>query len=121
MSDLVNLKCECCGATLNNDLTCPFCGARYERKYNTLNQPIFVKIQDAKIDTLRYELSIDKYQYETMGEEASAEITMHRMTQALATQMAKYMELNTYFDRHTFSQIVRGEVRVVKPDFRFYE
>lgn len=32
MEDMVQLKCKSCGATLNDSMTCPCCGAKYERK-----------------------------------------------------------------------------------------
>lgn len=117
MTDIEQLKCENCGAPLNKDLTCSYCGARYRRKDGPA--PIFVQTCPARIHTLEASVAMDDYMIRDMGPDEASKFAVDCLEKEIAKGLTKHMEIRTNDDFMHFRQIVRGRVRVVDPDFRF--
>lgn len=122
MIDIQQLKCENCGAPLKEDLTCPYCGARYERKGAGINT-CYVQMIPAKVHPLRAQVMIPDEQIMCLGEEETAEYAINTLVSALSKEIGRHMKVTTGYapGRSPFEacQIIRGEVRIVDPDFRF--
>lgn len=117
---LCQLRCENCnGALYPKTLTCPYCGAQYERASDLMGSIHYIQTCPAKTSTLGYVMSVDEFDMERIPQEALAEHCMREMTYKLAEALVPYIKIETERDILTRRQIIRGSVRVIDPDFRF--
>lgn len=119
MTTLSELVCTHCGAALNpNTLKCEYCGTQYERRRDEFCNTQIILKYPSHIQKLCGEIAIPDH---IMGisAETAAEYSMKELTHRLAEALAPYMKVETMRDPYTRTQIIRGSVRVVDPDFRF--
>ena len=105
-------NCTNCGAPLKNG-KCEYCGAQYDTSYEV------ICIESPKVERVQAEARIPRYYFETMDSEDLSKSTLDRLAHQLAKGLAGFMKIVTEYDYLTGGQIIRGEVRIVPPDFRF--
>lgn len=113
------LKCKSCGAPLVSDgfgrLKCQYCGMTYK----TDDAAEMVIVHPANAIPLRASISIPFAAKEYMQEADIAKHSIAELTNKLAEGLAAYMKIQTREDPCMMTTIIRGEVRVIPPDFRF--
>lgn len=118
-STIEALQCQNCGGTLNSSYKCEYCGTQYERKVER-GVMHYIQTCPAQIQTLSSQVEIDEDLLCNIPQDRVAEYAIREMINALAEALVPYVKLETEkgisFKR---TQIIRGTVRVVEPDFRF--
>lgn len=112
------LICEQCGGAIDRrTMKCLFCDTQYERKNNgvTLNYVV----EQPGTHRIRAQVRIDKRMMADNPERATA-YTLDKMRQEIADGLLGYMKITTAedFEFGRECQIIRGEVRVIDPEFR---
>lgn len=116
---LIELRCKNCNGALDpKTLKCPYCGSQYERE-NKNGVIHYIESVPPNVVTLGAKVCFERYMLHSMGEERASEVTMRQMTHALAEALAPYIELETHIDPLNMTQVVRGRIRVLEPDYRF--
>jgi len=116
---LSELICTHCGAALNpNTLKCEYCGTQYERRRDESYNTQIVLKYPSHIQKLSGQVSIPD-NFFGLSSESAADYSMKELTYTLAEALAPYMKVETMRDPYTHTQIIRGSIRVVEPDFRF--
>lgn len=105
------INCKNCGAPLV-DYKCEYCGAEYAPSYE------MICIESPKVERLRAEVRVPRYDQYRFGDDLS-KYTIERLTHELAKGLAAFMKIQAEQDYRLDATIIRGEVRVVPPDFRF--
>lgn len=105
------INCTNCGAPLKN-WKCEYCGAEYAPSYE------MICIESPKVERLRAEVIVPRYDQYRFGDDLS-KCTIDRLTHELAKGLAAFMKIQAEQDYRLDATIIRGEVRVVPPDFRF--
>lgn len=119
---MTELKCKNCGAALVPSspriFKCEYCGTLYrsERKEDDVH---YVQISPAKTVTLGSQISVSDETVHFVPPDKVAEFTMRELTHNLAKALAPYIKVETMHSPHEMTQIIRGTIRVVEPDFRF--
>ena len=115
------LVCENCGGKINpNTLQCEYCGTQYKEEFKDgAIQHIVVQSCPAEIKVLATRVSVSEEMMYRMPPERIAEFTMKDITRSLAEALAPFVKLETERDPMARTQVIRGTVRVVEPDFRF--
>lgn len=113
------LECKNCGGKLNPEtLRCDYCGTQYERE-NQNGVVHYIQTCPAEVKVLRAQVKIPN-EHIMMGDaERISEYTLKEMAHCLANELLKYTKIEKEYDPYTMTQMIRGTVRVVKPDFRF--
>ena len=106
-------NCKNCGAPLNSEGKCEYCGAIY----SPIITPIFLENPKATILTADVNISNDLRRH--MNPDDLSDYTIQQLSRKLAEGLSAYMKLRTSNDYFTDSTIIRGEVRILPPDFRF--
>lgn len=115
------LICKNCGGSINSKtLQCEYCGTQYweELREDSIRHIVF-KSSPADIKVLAARVSVSEDMMHNVPPEKIAEFTMKDITRRLAEALAPYIKLETERDPERMTQIIRGTVRVVEPDFRF--
>lgn len=117
---LEELRCTHCDAPLNpNTLKCEYCGSQYERKQDGGNTH-YIQTCPAQIQTLKAQVQVSNEIVHIMGSaDQISRHTLNEMSRVLADEVLKYAKIEHTYEPHTMTQIIRGTVRVVEPDFRF--
>jgi predicted amidophosphoribosyltransferase len=116
---LEELRCTHCDAPLNpKTLKCEYCGSQYERKQEA-GMTHYIQTCPAQIQTIASEIRVSRECMTNIPEPIIADKATMRLTRNLAEVLADYMKVETRMDWETNTQIIRGTVRVVEPDFRF--
>lgn len=115
------LICKNCGGGINpNTLKCEYCGTQYREEFTDgLVRPLVVQSCPANIKVLGTQVSVSEWMFRDVPPERIAEFTMKDISRSLAEALAPYIKLETERNPVTMTQIIRGTVRVVEPDFRF--
>lgn len=117
-----DLKCKSCGApltpTVDGRYKCSYCGSLYERS-NDHGVISFIEIRHPQIQTLSATVSVPFEARDFMDPKEISEMSLARLTEELAKGLASYFKVYTRNDPFTMATIIRGEVRVLSPDFRF--
>ena len=115
------LICKNCGGSINSKtLQCEYCGTQYQRDFaDTQVQRLVVESYRSDVKVLGAEVKVSDFMMRDLPREKIAEISMKEITRSLAEALAPYIELETERDPERMTQIIRGTVRVVEPDFRF--
>ena len=116
---LEELKCSNCGAALNpNTLKCEYCGSQYAKKEE---QGLIHYIQTcpAQVATLGAVVGIPDEVMRYGSADQASEYAVKELTHKLAEALMPYTKIETMRDPYTMSQMIRGTIRVVEPDFRF--
>ena len=119
MSDLIELKCLSCGAALNNNLVCPYCGTRHARK-DAPGGMITYTICNPAVRHLIGEARITREQTKHIPDVDLAEIAKGDIARKITEGIADMITYTTRIDHDTECLCIRGEIRVLDPDFRFY-
>ena len=109
---IYQLKCNECGAPLNRDGKCEYCGAQYK-----LENEILVQTIQAPVKTLACMTTFhnDGFMDEKVQVERSMDIIREQIAEGLLG-MVKYQTEYNPIDNIT---MIRGTVRVVEPNFCF--
>lgn len=118
MTELFELRCQECGASLNSGLVCPYCGTRYARKHSPESGSLYIQTCPAQIRRVKCEVLIDDDLLRN-SPEVAGDMALKELRNQLADELIGLMETETDYKPVTHAQILRGEVRVVEPGFRF--
>ena len=122
------LKCHNCGAALvstekHNIYKCEYCGSIYEveiQKINGLDYGIrYERIKEPGAQTIAAECALSEYELTALPEEYASQYAVNRIKEQLVNGLTDYLKLDVRYDPTCNYQIIRGQLRVVPPDFRF--
>lgn len=120
-------KCTSCGAPLVIEGSpqfkrwrCEYCGAVYVNK-GERDHYHFVEVCPAPVCRLYAEKRIPHYIREGINADDISNYTIEELTHQLAEGLAACMKVDVREDPTMKATIIRGEVRVIPPDFRFGE
>jgi hypothetical protein len=117
MVELKPLLCENCGGQIDRStMKCPYCDTQYERTCN--DTPIKFAVERPGVHVLRAQVKIPNEAF-CYPEEAS-NYAINKLTGCIADGLKEYMKIYATLDEMSFSQIIRGEVRVIDPTFTDY-
>ena len=113
------LQCQNCGGTINScSLKCEYCGTQYERK-NERGITHYVQTCPAQVHSLASQVEIDEDLLRNVPQDRIAEYTVRELVNAFAEALVPFVKLETEKSCCRRTQIIRGTVRVIEPDFRF--
>lgn len=98
--------CQNCGAPLHGN-KCEYCGTEYKPP------TVYIETFQNGTEEIAIQRVLPMYVINTLGAERAAEIVKHEMAQALADEMCKYMDVDTYLRIDDLSQVFCGRIRVV--------
>jgi len=115
------LECKNCGGRINpKTLQCEYCGTQYREEFaDSPIRPLVIQSQPADIKVLATQVSVSDEMIHRVPPERIAEFTMEDITRGLAEALAPFVKVETMYDPRMMTQIIRGSIRVVEPDFRF--
>lgn len=115
------LECKNCGGRINpTTLVCEYCGTQYQRDFADVPvQRLVVESYRPEVKTLGATVEVSDFMMRDVPREKIAEFSMKEITRSLAEALAPYIELETMYNPVSMTQIVRGRVRVLEPNFRF--
>ena len=113
------LKCKCCGAPLEKDGHCSYCGAVYkiDRLFN--GDPLYVQTCPAQIRRLTANVRISGTAISHLGEEGLGKYAQQEIQMQIAKSLGSMIKYRRSDDYINDEVMIRGEIRVVEPDFRF--
>ena len=106
--------CESCGAPINPlSGICEYCGSRYRIEHGSV-----LMVENCKAVKLCTESVIPN---DIIHRDASAasEIALNEMSRKIADSLKDYLKIITRKDEFLNATIIRGEIRVLPPSFRF--
>ena len=113
------MKCQSCGGTINpSSLRCEYCGTQYERKIEK-GITHYIQTCPAQIHKLETQFEIDEGLTYNAPQDMVAEYAMQQIVNALAQALVPFVKLEVTPSICNCTQIIRGTIRVVEPDFRF--
>lgn len=107
------LICKCCGAPLERDGSCSYCGAKY--RIDPIEHRIVMETVPAAVKTVCVEASIDKF---TAARADSKEIdsrVREKLEYGLLQGIGDAVKITMRNDPFSNTLMVRGELRVVMP------
>ena len=116
------LVCKACGAPLERDGHCSYCGSRYNVEYNSGPRPMLIEVEHPRVRRIVAETRVDKrylIDEDCFRAVDLGRFTRHRLSEQLADSLYDAMKITMKNDPFEETIIVRGELRVVDPDFRF--
>ena len=121
MAELKPLICKRCGGALNREtLKCPYCGTyhKWNPDYGLLKETRII-VDRPGVEVLGVQQAFDRWELADMPRDAIERITRKGLCGKLAEALYPYMEFEMSDDYRTDRAIIRGRLRVVKPDYRF--
>ena len=115
---MTELNCRNCGAPLNRDGKCAYCGSVY-RIEGRGSEVRYVEIHSSPVQTLTCKAELPRFQAERMPESFLTDYVTENLRHELAKGLMEAMKVVIHEDRMRDVIVVRGTVRVVPPDFRF--
>jgi len=112
------LKCKNCGAPLERNGKCSYCGSVFEVSYFE-NEIKFVEVGAPKVETLQAVMEVPFEARHYMKDEDISAYSLRELSRQLAEGLAGYMRLDVMEDPCRMATIVRGRVRVLPPNSRF--
>ena len=121
MAELKPLICKRCGGALDPvTLKCSYCGTYHKIDSDDgLVRQVRYIVDRPGVEVLGVQQAFNRWELANMPKEAIAEITHRSLCGKLAEALYPYMEFEMSDDYRTDSAIIRGRLRVVKPDYRF--
>ena len=114
------LTCKNCGGHLKEigfgKYKCEYCGTVYQTEDRFGG---FIEVAQSPTNRLRAEVAVPFQARDYMKSEDLSKYTVQELSAKLAEGLAGYMKVTVNEDPFRMVTIVRGEVRVVPPDFRF--
>ena len=110
------LVCKSCGAPLESDGHCSYCGTRYKIDYT---RKVMIETTPAQIRKLVATVSFDRRRAIHADEKELGEMAMKEIAREMADQLGSMIKYRTSYDYKLDVTLIRGELRVVEPDFRF--
>ena len=118
-----DLKCKSCGAALTPDggelFKCEYCGSRYRIQRHADLPPFLIQTYQAPVHKLVVANAISHDLRERVPPEVLAEHAKDGLARKLAEGLTDYLKVSVYEDPIRAATIIRGEIRVVQPDFKF--
>lgn len=110
------LICECCGAPINpKTYKCEYCGTQYKREADKV---IRIETFTNPVDTYTHGIELNYDFVECIGHDRASELAIHKLTNALAKQIAPYMKIEVEEDELHRQYRLRSQVKVVRPEER---
>ena len=107
------LVCENCGGPIERrTMRCPYCGTQY----TSWDGAMKIEVHEVGVHTLRCQVQVARV-YTHNDPERAAQYALGRMREQIADGLLAYMKMSTTDDPRQNCQIIRGEVRVIIPEF----
>ena len=115
------LTCQNCGAPLDSNGKCSYCGTIYNISRTWDNTPVYVVEHTAPVETLRSRVEIPWFAREHFrgSENAFRDMSLSKLKQEMADALLAVMQVDVREDPCRQVTIIDGRVRVVPPDFMF--
>ena len=113
------MQCTNCGASLSPDGTCEYCGSKFRIKGYEDCAPFLIQTCQAPVHRLAAQTVIRHDMRNFMPPEALTDHAMHELKRHIADGVTDYLKISVREDPELEATIIRGEIRVVPPDFRF--
>ena len=110
------LKCESCGAPLEHDGHCSYCGARY--KVDNNDRIVFMEYRPG-VQKIVAQTAIPDWLRDLAMQKELGTMAQKEIAHSLAEHLGDMIKYTTSYDPVFQRTMIRGEVRVVEPDFRF--
>ena len=106
--------CESCGAPINPlSGVCEYCGSRYRIEHGSV-----LMVENCKAVKLCAECAIPN-EIVFHNADSASEIALSEMSRKIADTLKDYLKIVTRKDEFLNATIIRGEIRVLPPSFRF--
>lgn len=112
---MIEMKCQACGAPLERDGHCAYCGSRYKVDNDRI---MFMEYRPG-IKKVVGEVTISDFLSSRADEEQLGKIAEEQIAYGIAKELGSMIKYRTNYDPFSCQMMIRGEVRVVEPDFRF--
>lgn len=107
--------CEQCGGHIDRrKMRCPYCGTEYGRENNGV--VMRYRLSRPGETVIRSQVSMD-YGMVKDCPEGAKEYALDRMRHEVADALLAFMKITTCTDYSNMCEIIRGEVRVIDPEF----
>ena len=118
--ELKPLVCKRCGGALDPDtLKCSYCGTYHKLDSSYYGRESYIIVDHPGVEVLGVQQAFNRWELANMPKDAIERITRRGLCEKLAEALYPYMEFEMSDDYRTDSAIIRGRLRVVKPDYRF--
>lgn len=115
---MIERKCKNCGAPLERNGKCSYCGSVFEISYFGSDIK-FIEVGAPKAETLEAKIEVPFQVRHYMKEEDISAYSLRALSEQLAEGLAGYMRLDVMEDPCRMATIVRGRVRVLPPNSRY--
>jgi len=111
-------NCRNCGAPLDANGKCQYCGAIYktERQGNELH---VIEVEHPRVQKLVAVYRINNEDLLRYPEEAVARMAFGEMKRGMVDQLTDFIRITKEQDPYMNCTLIRGEIRVVEPNFMF--
>lgn len=113
------LTCKNCGAPLDKNGKCSYCGTIYKIEYDPVLPARIIELHSAPVKTLACQATIPRFIVDKMDPEAARDYTLEELRNKMADGLLGMMEIHSEVEPYSDVMVVRGYVRVVPPEFRF--
>lgn len=115
------LTCQNCGAPLNSDGKCPYCGTIYSINRTYDNSPVMVVQSHAQAQMLGVRVCIPHEERALFrgSEDYLQKRTIAEMRERMADALVNYLRIDVREDPVQRATIFDGTIRVLPPDFMF--
>ena len=113
------LTCKNCGAPLDKNGKCSYCGTIYKIEHDPILPVRIVELHSAPVETLVCQATIPRSVVEKIGQEAAKDCILEELRNKMADGLPSMMEIRSEVEPYSDIMVVRGYVRVVPPEFRF--
>ena len=119
MAELKPLICKRCGGALDPvTLKCSYCGTWHKVEPDMAREVRYI-VDRPGVEVLGVQQAFGRWDLANMPRDAIERITRRGLCEKLAEALYPYMEFEMSDDYFTGNAIIRGRLRVVKPDYRF--
>ena len=122
MAELKPLICKRCGGALDPvTMKCSYCGTYHKTDFSDdgFVREVRYIVDRPGVEVLGVQQAFNRWELANMPKDAIERITRRGLCGKLAEALYPYMEFEMSDDYFTDSAIIRGRLRVVKPDYRF--
>lgn len=113
------LICKSCGAPLEQDGHCSYCGARYKADYDKYGQKLYIETYTSPVKKLSCTTMIPRELAIRIGEEEMGKYAAEQIAHNMAKELGAMIRYTSSHECINDCVLIRGELRVVEPNFRF--
>ena len=120
MAKLIQLKCENCGAPLDKDLHCAYCGSQYSMDMVSYRGVVLNKGMSDDVVILRAQHLVDaEFLRSVISPTAVLDSLYDEFARQFARELRQYIKISAGQELMGIGQIITGALRIIPPDKRF--